>query len=176
MNYESLNQYIYQFAISKIAEHLDITVDELTDKLNDRDEFYATEIIELVKLLNITNPTAVFFCGENKQETPNSEPDALQEARSALNDVLSTITALSVQIEKPKIFLHDTLSDFFDHYEKLKHRDTDELFCMWYSAKNYKVYVESALEYIWKVSESINTLNNELEATYDHLFKSVDND
>lgn len=178
MNNTLLNQYIHQFAISVMADRLNMTIEELTAKLNGKDDIFATEVINLTKLLNIPNPTEVFFGTECKKldlsKIPSfAEVNRQKKSESIINDAMATVTDVLTRLEKPTTFLYDTLNDFFDHYEELENKDVAELTCMWYSAQHYKVYIESVLEYILNISKILNSLNHTLEESHADLFRDA---
>lgn len=107
----------------------------------------------------------------NSKKFPTiTEAYAQQEAKIALDTTMSTITDVLTRLEKPQTFLYDILNDFFDHYEECKDRDLQNLICMWYAAKHYKVYIESTLEYILTISEELNTLYGKVSTAYNYFY------
>lgn len=103
----------------------------------------------------------------------NSNTKATQKVSAEINELMSEITDMQIKVEKPITFLYDVLNDFFDHYEMCKDKDINNLICMWYSVKHYRIYIETVLEYILNLSEQLEQIHNELTITHDMLSGGV---
>ena len=97
---------------------------------------------------------------------PTTETNQTKGIINTLNTAMTTVTDVQGSLEKSQIFLYDTLNDFFDHYAECENKDINTLTCMWHSAQHYRVYIETVLEYILRVSMWLAKLYPELEMTH----------
>ena len=111
---------------------------------------------------NSTNGTTV---------NPNSE--LLHNISLSLNQAMAAITDVQSDLEKPQTFLYDTLSNFFDYVEEHDNKDIETLLYMWYSIQHYKVYVETALEYILNIPRKLGQIHHNLQTEFDSLTGGV---
>ena len=102
----------------------------------------------------------------------------------ALNEALAAISDMQVMIEKPEIFISDTLNDFFDYYIKtarnrknLDALDTLNTLALMTSAmQHYRIYIESALEYVKRISEKMEALHTDLTSVYECMSGGIDDE
>ena len=116
------------------------------------------------------------------ESTNRTLPTVAQATKSnishMLNEALSTLANMQEMIEKPETFISDTLNEFFDCYiEKAnKGKNLDTLALMTYAAQHYQVYIETALEYVKRISEDMESLYTDLTNVYQCMPGGVNNE